>query len=130
MNKQEKKTKQLGMNPGTASNRLKKEVMFSLVKQTGRDFCFQCGEKIETIKEFSIEHKKPWLDSKNPEELYFNLDNIAFSHLKCNVSAGRQPEKGKFAHPSVSAYNRGCRCDKCKKCNTDKKRMDRARRKT
>jgi len=45
MNKQEKKTKQLGMNPGTASNRLKKEVMFSLVKQTGRDFCFQCGEK-------------------------------------------------------------------------------------
>ena len=42
---------------------------------------------------FSIEHKTPWLDSGDPIGLYFDLDNISFSHLSCNCRASR---RGKY----------------------------------
>lgn len=42
---------------------------------------------------FSIEHKTPWLDSENPLELYFSLENIDFSHHVCNIKAARKPHK-------------------------------------
>lgn len=37
-----------------------------------------------------IEHKIPWLDSDKPKELFFDLENIGFSHLSCNIKARRQ----------------------------------------
>ncbi|MBP7540882.1 MAG: hypothetical protein KA802_13235 [Saprospiraceae bacterium] len=39
-----------------------------------------------TRETFSIEHKVSWLNSNNPVELYFDLNNISFSHLSCNIS--------------------------------------------
>lgn len=84
------KARQLGMPIGTATARLKKSIMFELVKQLNLDICFVCQKKIESEEEFSIEHKTPWLYSKNPTELFFSLENIAFSHLKCNVSSRRK----------------------------------------
>ncbi len=81
--------KQLGLSHATASNRLKKSLLFNFAQKLDMDTCFQCGEKIENIDEFSIEHKIPWRHSKNSVNLFFNLDNIAFSHLKCNTSASR-----------------------------------------
>lgn len=107
----EKKTDQLGMPIGTASNRLRKLIIFSLLKQTGKNFCFQCGAEIESEKQLSIEHKIPWLDSENPISLFFDLENIAFSHLSCNSSAARPRET---KHPSFHNYRKGCRCEGCK----------------
>ncbi|MCK4706837.1 MAG: hypothetical protein KAT90_15280, partial [Gammaproteobacteria bacterium] len=92
----DKKSKQLGMPIGTASNRLRKLLMFSMAKELGRDICHQCGEKIETPEEFSIEHKEPWLDAADPIGMFFDLDNISFSHLMCNCGAGRRPTKKYF----------------------------------
>ena len=69
-----KKTKQLGMNPGTASNRLKKAILFSFAKRLDLNWCYQCGAEITDIQKFTIEHKKPWLDSNSPKDLFFNLD--------------------------------------------------------
>ena len=85
-----RKDEQLGMSHGTATARLKKSLMFSLIKETGRNICFQCGKPIESEDDLSIEHKIPWLDSENPKELFFNLNNIAFSHLSCNSGAARK----------------------------------------
>lgn len=65
---------------------------FLLLKKLGKDVCFVCGNSL-TRETFSIEHKVPWLHSQNPLELYFNLDNIAFSHIKCNVSNSRGNKK-------------------------------------
>lgn len=93
MSNKDEMQRQLGMNPSTAANALRKEVMFSLVKQLGQDVCFQCGNKIETVKEFSIEHTTPWLHTDDPKGSFFDLDNIAFSHLKCNQRAGRKPHQ-------------------------------------
>jgi len=75
----------LGMPYGTASNRLRKLLMFKFAQELGYDDCFACGFKIETTEELSVEHKQPWLDRENGVELFWDLDNIAFSHRKCNV---------------------------------------------
>lgn len=106
-----RKTEQLGMNPSTASNRLVKDLLYSFVVETGRDSCFRCGNKVNR-ETFSIEHKEHWLDSENPVKLFFDLDNIAFSHLSCNVAAGRNRPPAKCG--SHSSYENGCRCEKCK----------------
>lgn len=78
--------------------------------------------KINTVEELSIEHKTPWLNSNNPKELYFDLNNIAFSHLSCNIGARRNKET---KHPSVYAYLKGCRCLECTKLNSDKQKKRR-----
>lgn len=86
-----KKQSQLGMNPGTASGRLVKDLLFKFVRLHHPN-CFRCGQPL-TRETFSIEHKTPWLDSDKPLELFFDLDNIDFSHHSCNVKAGRKPPK-------------------------------------
>ena len=78
----------LGMNHSTANSRLRKMLLWKFVVLTGADTCYRCGEKIESIDELSIDHKKSWLLSDTPIETYFDTDNIAFSHLICNSRAG------------------------------------------
>ena len=110
-----KKTAQLGMPIGTATNRLRKKILFKFIQQLNLDVCFQCNESITEIDNLSIEHKIPWLDSNDPIGLFFDLDNIAFSHLSCNVSARKIPNKGnKMPHGVYSRYTtHDCRCEKC-----------------
>lgn len=107
-----RKTEQLGINPSTAYNRLKKKLMFQMVQLLDMDWCFQCGAQIETEEELSVEHTIPWLDSENPREVFFDTSNILFSHRSCNCSAARRPTF--IPCPSSSAYGRGCRCDGCR----------------
>ena len=85
----DKKQLQLGMNPSTASGRLVKDLLFNFVK--GK-LCCHCGT-LMTRDNFSIEHVEPWLDSENPVERYFNIDNIDYAHLSCNVKQARKPRK-------------------------------------
>lgn len=109
-----KKSDQLGLNYSTASSRLKKKILFNLLVRLKENYCFQCSSEIESVDELSIEHKIPWLD--NSVDLFWDLDNIAFSHISCNSGAARNYNKGRSKHPSIKAYNsRGCRCDECKK---------------
>ncbi|HEY0079174.1 MAG TPA: hypothetical protein VGB73_11055 [Pyrinomonadaceae bacterium] len=72
----------LGMPHGTASNRLRKIVLFHLLQKHDENVCFKCSAKIETADELSIEHKEPWEGIS--VELFWSLENIAFSHLRCN----------------------------------------------
>lgn len=81
---------QLGMSVGKARNILNKSIMFMLVQKSNMDTCFQCGHKIESVDELTVEHMTPWLHEENAIELYFDLDNIAFSHAFCNSSAARR----------------------------------------
>jgi hypothetical protein len=122
------KKKQLKIDPGTASSRLKKEILFKYVKKAGDNFCFQCGSEIENSYEMSVEHKTPWLHSGDPLGLFFDLDNIAFSHLDCNVKAAR-PKK--ITHGTQYRYCSGCRCDECKNAHAlnNKKWRDRQKNK-
>ena len=87
MTSNEIKAQKLGMPYGTACGRLRKVILFHLVKQLGQNTCFQCQKEIESADSLSIEHKQPWSD--NPS-LFWDLDNICFSHLTCNIKASRR----------------------------------------
>ncbi len=86
----DKKRLQLGMNPSTASHRLVKDLLFKYAVEESQLRCFHCGDWMSR-EDFSIEHMEPWLDSDDPVGLYFDLDNVTFSHIKCNSLAARRP---------------------------------------
>lgn len=112
------KKHQLGMNPSTASNRLVKDLLFSLAVEAGHK-CFQCGGVL-TRDTFSIEHKTPWLHSDDPVKTYFDLGNIGFSHLSCNIGAARKVRNEECG--TDTKYSSGCRCEECKTAHATAKR--------
>jgi len=81
-NNNRRKSEFLGMPHGTANNRLRKLILFDLLVRHDENVCFKCGEHIVTAEELSIEHKQPW--EGRSVELFWDLGNIAFSHLRCN----------------------------------------------
>ena len=98
----------LGVDKGTAMSRLKKIIMFELATKAGMDRCFRCKLLISDVSEFSVEHIKPWL--WRDVKLFWDINNIAFSHLSCNSLASQvKRECG-----SYSRYLRGCRCSVCR----------------
>lgn len=78
----------LGKSFGAACTELKKRMLFHFAKKLGMDTCYRCGKPILTVAEFSIEHKKGWRGAPDPKAAFYDLNNIAFSHLSCNSSAG------------------------------------------
>lgn len=92
MESKNEKNKQLGMDAGTAYYRLKQDVLWSLIVRCGLQRCYVCGEDM-CRKTFSIEHIKPWLHSETPVDLFWDMDNIAFSHVSCNYGRRRRPQK-------------------------------------
>lgn len=123
MSANEKKRKQLGMAAGTANARLRKLILFSLVQKTEQDTCFRCGKRIETVDELSIEHKQSWLDVS--VELFWDLDNIAFSHLSCNVAASKKPHQKFFTKEERLASKRRRNASTKRKTYTPAKRRQR-----
>ena len=87
-----KKSIQLQENFSTASGKLVKDILWNFLIKSSQIMCFHC-ETPMTRDTFSIEHKVPWLDSKNPRELFFDLENISFSHKSCNCSKARRPNR-------------------------------------
>lgn len=88
-----KKSELLGMKHGTANGRLRKMLLYSLAGRLGLLNCHQCGGLIDSIDEFTIEHKDPWEAADNPRTAFFDLENISFSHFKCNIAQCRRPNK-------------------------------------
>ena len=107
----DKKTVQLGMNPSTASGKLVKDIIWNFILLTKQHKCYVCGSLMDRDT-FSIEHKIPWLDSDDPKQLYFDLNNIGFSHHICNISRKRSGQI-KPVCGNVQKYKTGCRCDDC-----------------
>jgi len=102
----------LGQSLQKSHIQIRKLMLFHCMQKCGMDTCFQCGEKITDINTLSIEHKIAWMGSENPKEMFWDVNNLAFSHLRCN-SIGIK-NKNRLIHPSVNAYvKRGCRCEEC-----------------
>lgn len=98
----------LGINFGTAHSRLRKMIFFSMAVELGRDICFRCDRKIETASELSIDHKIDWLGVD--KDLFWDIDNIAFSHLICNISVSRPNSRRRIDAEDGFAW-----CSACKK---------------
>lgn len=130
------KEKQLKMSLGKANYILRKKIMFNLAQKLNIDICYRCNLKIDNIKDFSIEHKKNWENSKDPINLFFDINNIAFSHLSCNIKAS--VKKNKISYPPGEKWCWSCkefkkekdfrpsaikqRTKECKECNSKYKR--------
>jgi len=82
MNRSTRIVEQLGISHGAAANRLRKNILFSLLCRLNENVCFKCKLVIEKVEDLSIEHKQPW--EGRSAELFWDLNNIAFSHLRCN----------------------------------------------
>lgn len=93
------KSRALGINFSTAANRLRKMILWQLVVETGRNVCYRCDRQIERIEDFSIEHREPWQSANDPRAAFFDLENIAFSHLRCNSGASASANKVKTHCP-------------------------------
>jgi hypothetical protein len=76
----------LGMPFGMACNKLRKLVLFSLAQKLNENVCFRCGQVILTVEDFAIDHKKAWRGAG--AELFWDINNIAFSHSYCNLPTG------------------------------------------
>ena len=88
-----KRQKLLGMPFGTATSRLRKALLFKLAGKAGMLGCYRCGKQIETLDQFSIEHKITWSSAQDPVAAFFDVENIAFSHPVCNTRAAVKPNK-------------------------------------
>jgi hypothetical protein len=108
MGSNEKKSATLGMPHGTATHRLRKMILFSVLKRHNEAVCFKCGEQIETVQDLSIEHKQPWEGIS--AELFWDLENIAFSHIRCNRPHRNGGGDHRIVEPEGSAW-----CCDCKK---------------
>jgi hypothetical protein len=87
------KDRLLGMPHGTANAMLRKSLIFKLAGLANMLTCHQCTKVIERVEDLSIEHKHPWQKAQDPKASFFDLDNIAFSHLRCNIGAATRPNK-------------------------------------
>jgi hypothetical protein len=73
---------QLGMSHGAAAQRLRKNLLFHLLKRLKENMCLVCKQEIVDSSELSIEHIKPW--EGRSTDLFWDIENISFSHLSCN----------------------------------------------
>lgn len=103
------RAQQLGIPFGTASSKLRKILLFDAIKQLGKNTCFKCHAEILMIEDFTIEHKKPWLHVD--PKLFWDLDNIAYSHALCNT-----PDRRHGGTPKRKIGSEGTAwCGSCKK---------------
>jgi hypothetical protein len=102
-----KKAETLGMPHGTATNRLRKQLLFKYVCLAGDNICYKCKNIIELIDDLSIEHIKPW--EGRSAELFWDLSNIAFSHISCN-----RPHVNGAVRRRISLDGDVFRCCSCK----------------
>ena len=82
--KQLNEAKMLGQPTSTARSQLYKKVIWSLAEKCGENTCYRCGGEIDNPKDFSLDHVENWRYKDNAADLYFDLDNIRFSHNVCN----------------------------------------------
>ena len=96
----------LGMEFGKANHQLFRKVMFTWAEKAGMNHCKKCTKPIKDIKDWTVEHIKPWFLGSNDEErknLFYDFGNIGFSHLHCN-SATANLGKGKSGYNGVDWY--------------------------
>ncbi len=77
----------LGGSFHAASRKLKKLLLFRCLETLDMLVCFRCGVRITLAEELSVDHKIPWRSADDPVAVFFDLGNIAFSHLNCNSRA-------------------------------------------
>lgn len=85
-----KKSAQLGKSYNNARAKLIKSLLWDKLLQLGETSCYRCGNAM-TENNYTIDHKEQWYGVSN--DLFWDLENIAFSHHVCNSGAHRVHKK-------------------------------------
>lgn len=85
-----KKNKIGDMPKGTANAGLRKKIIFQLLENNNKSICYRCDKKITSAIDLAIVHVD------NSPELFWNLENLAFSHQQCFVGAAQHKEISMF----------------------------------
>ncbi len=96
----------LNMEFGKANHRLFRKIMFEWCVQLGLNECTKCHKTINKIEEWTVEHIRPWHSANvdaDKKALYFDLNNIGYSHLHCNCGSANLG-KGKSGYNGVDWY--------------------------
>lgn len=110
------------MNPSTASGRLVKDILWNFISRLELNNCHRCGLPMSR-ETFSIEPKIPWLDSENPSVVYFDQENISFSHLLCNIACARNVKKKYATKEEARIAQRECERRTRKYCPSKRKQQ-------
>lgn len=112
----DRKAQLLGMNFVTARNRLDRDLLFAFAKKLGHK-CHRCGKDL-TRDTFSVDHIENWSMSDDPVKAFFDIDNVAFSHMWCNTK--ERTERSIKKDHGLHMYDRhGCRCSVCKNAKSE-----------
>lgn len=128
----------LGMPFGTACGRLRRIMMFELLRRHRENMCFRCGGSIDGADDLTLEHKQSW--QTNGAALFWDVNNIAFSHARCNIRDGyvrREIVDGKLwcssckQSFSVESFHKERRertgyASRCKNCSNARRRKTKA----
>ena len=114
-NRNAEREEQLGMPWATACNKLRKEVLFCLLKKHKENICYRCGCEIDDIKSLSIDHKTRWFNSDTPQKLFWDMGNILFSHRECNCIHGIRSYRGDDAEHIEQKPESFEWCSRCRK---------------
>lgn len=103
----DKDSRQLGMLYQSAIKKLRGQLLYAMACGHIKldNTCYRCDKPIEDISEFSIEHVKPWRN--NDTGLFWDLNNISFSHIRYNALAASKRSAGKF--PEGKSWCSGCK---------------------
>lgn len=79
----------LGGCYNTMNRRLFNNIIFDLASKLNLTTCHRCKNQIKCVDEMSLDHKINWCwaEDKDKSELFYDVNNIAFSHQTCNYSA-------------------------------------------
>lgn len=88
-----KREELLEMSLGKARNIMIKSLLFDLAGKCGLNNCYRCGGEIKNVDDFHIDHKESWINHPNGKKLYFDVNNLAFSHGWCNVAEGGKTQR-------------------------------------
>ena len=107
---------------------LHRRLIYFLADRLGMTDCYRCGGHINQ-ELFSIEHTKGW----ETEADFLNVEEIAFSHIKCNQAAGgketgmvmRAKAECKYGHPYNESNTywykaRNGMARQCRKCRVSR----------
>lgn len=80
----------LGEPHGTAQAKLRKALLFKYVQLAGHDVCCRCDQRIESLRDFSVEHKRSWQESADQRAAFFDLATSHFRVYSATWSPARK----------------------------------------
>lgn len=96
----------LGEPYSSANQKLHRMMIFKLLKEDNKNFCYRCKQEIKISKDLSIDHIEDWRPCNGREfkpELFLDMNNIMFSHFKCNA-ASAMAGKGSSKYVGVRLF--------------------------